>query len=521
MRGWLGLALLLLLLSTIDALSPLQTCQRLRGGESSAAQQQHTLRVRTNDGTKRIIVSNDANLDQLREAAAIQLKIPIEKCNFSKAPNNQMPIHGSGQTTLKQLKISHGDFIYLTDNPPKTNTPHIAGRVRMANRSRGRAIKRTLTEMDDARRAREVEMKAPPYPQCGFVTIDADASRRFADYALELEFEQPLHAHLYGREKGVNGIQVDVMYEPATGDAGIGERARATTIARALGLERVGFAFSHAPRNYHLGGAEIERMCLEYVDAESSSERELKSSGVTTPRRENAGPTLAKNKRPVSKVVKPHSKSSRNFPFVGVLFRPVYEGEDDLMGVVTAEAYELTQQCIDLHKRGFLQAATDGEMRLGPGAGDKQLKVEGKLSETVDCAFLVSRVHDLSKPYRSALRCAFPCAGRGSSIRRVHLKGFLEKQQELHTPFLQIAADWNFLLHVASFLPASELSRVCECVRCVLDAGRYEAGLVDESKLVTAEELIYLHAGLEPPSETSGADEGQIGCFSWMQRLFG
>ena len=72
------------------------------------------------------------------------------------------------------------------------------------------------------------------------------------------------------------------------------------------------------------------------------------------------------------------------------------------------------------------QAALRYENSRASAAGER-----ARSAAQVDTLWLLSRVHDLSRPHTSALRVAFPVANRGAVVRRLHLKGFLEKQARL------------------------------------------------------------------------------------------
>ena len=66
----------------------------------------------------------------------------------------------------------------------------------------------------DERAEVEVVMKAPPPARCKFVSIDARASKDFADHVLALEFDEMRFALLYGASAEGGGGRVDAFYEP-------------------------------------------------------------------------------------------------------------------------------------------------------------------------------------------------------------------------------------------------------------------------------------------------------------------
>ena len=102
------------------------------------------------------------------------------------------------------------------------------------------------------------------------------------------------------------------------------------------------------------------------------------------------------------------------------------------------------------------------------------------------------RVHSqVGRPYKSPLRCTFPYANRGASVRKLHLRGFLQKQRDAGVPFVEVAADWQFLLHCAAFLPPDELEALCGAVAS--GGGSKKA----KAALERAERLIAEHCNLK------------------------
>ena len=103
----------------------------------------------------------------------------------------------------------------------------------------------------------------------------------------------------------------------------------------------------------------------------------------------------------------------------------------------------------------------------------------------------------MARPHSTHLRTAFPAANRGATVRKMHLKGFLSKQAELGTPFSEVAADFQFLLHAATLLPASKLEALC---KAVAQSGRDHTGAkakaTAQAAFDAAERLLREKAGL-------------------------
>jgi len=170
--------------------------------------------------------------------------------------------------------------------------------------------------------------------------------------------------------------------------------------------------------------------------------------------------------------------------FVSVRFRPVYEGED-IDGDVTAEVYQPTEQCAELVGRGALIDAPTavGEGVLEPSTG-LEFKLGVDLKESIDLAVFLSRVHNIARPYTSSLRTAFPYANRGATVRKLHLRSFLQKQRDAGVPYIDVASDWQFLLHCAAVLAPAEMQALCGAIVAGGTSKKARAALETAEKLV-------------------------------------
>ena len=132
-------------------------------------------------------------------------------------------------------------------------------------KARAGTLTRSWGQVEEEIKDADVVMASAPKSRCTWVAIDEEASRSFAEYNLQEEFEESRVAHLYGRRTDV-GIHVDVLYEPpqeaveggllpeecirgaAAAESTVSaaaEAARVRRLAVALGLER--HVFSHTP----------------------------------------------------------------------------------------------------------------------------------------------------------------------------------------------------------------------------------------------------------------------------------
>ena len=143
----------------------------------------------------------------------------------------------------------------------------------------------------------------------------------------------------------------------------------------------------------------------------------------------------------------------------------MYDGED-LDGDVTAEVYQLTEQCAELAAKGALRGCKKpaGAVRLSPESG-LELKSGADIVPHIDAQYFVSRVHDMTQPYTSPLRSgAFPHANRGFTVRKLHLKKYLQSQRDASVPFADVATDVQLLLYAATVLPPKEHAALCAAV---------------------------------------------------------
>jgi len=119
------------------------------------------------------------------------------------------------------------------------------------------AIKKhwTLTEMTDLQKALEFKVSHQKDPDCKKLWLDAEAAAGFVAYVQGLAFQQRRFAHLLGFFTDDDEAVAVALYEPP--QEGSHEQLvllpdyRAAAVARTadlLGMQRVGVAFTHPPR---------------------------------------------------------------------------------------------------------------------------------------------------------------------------------------------------------------------------------------------------------------------------------
>ena len=207
---------------------------------------------------------------------------------------------------------------------------------------------------------------APPEPHAKFVQIDQRATAGLMNYMIMIGFGCKRVGWLYGRwvedpATGEVGAQVHAIYEPSQDctpddllvNADAEAEEKLAKLCAMLNLVRVGVIIAHPAREYPFSVNE-----LIYASKLASQARE-------------AAPEEGKR-------------------FVLMKARPVLESETDIEGVATVEAYQLTDQCIELVEREvtpwsratFVRATHRRTVVLPPALGpDRMLELETERSD--------------------------------------------------------------------------------------------------------------------------------------------
>lgn len=578
----------------------------LRGGDAPPAADGSSplvLRIRTSAGVKRLQLDagSSCTLAELAAALAAQHKIALSpSLVLSRRAAGADPVDLSrAEVTLADLGLEHGAFLHLctvaaaageeatgdepepesasasdkggASGPGTSREPPAASALGPASPTRGPGsgsrigatsssgrspgvarrvaspagpVKRTWQQIEDERKAKTVEMKAPPKPRTAYVAVDRSSSRSFAEFALSKDAYEPgaapRAAALYGRvasdDKGVAGVWVDIVHEvPLAGNTGGEDEALAAAdaVAARLGLARVGAAFTHPPRAHKVDPAELLRLCALARSAQQGpagldTRRGAKASPLgeageragASRRGGGAAPARRRVGGGVVNAMAGGLETERSAPpgFVALLFRPVY-ADERIDGLFTAEAFEPTAQCEELCARGALiPAPAAGEMALAPG---ESFKVEGRLGvPSVDTAYFAVRIFDSGRPHSAPLRQRFPLASRGADVRKLHLRSFLTKEDQAGVPFDSVAADFGFLLHASSYLPDDVLGAVCDTIAPALRGKSLSPRQKEEARraMAACERLSRAHAGLPPPEDEEELESPLAGCLAGVWR---
>lgn len=351
------------------------------------------LRLRTKDGTERVTVDPAVTTSGLLDQVAQQFSLDRAEISISRDGPGRDMLPATGPVGAK-----HGDMLYLHYNAEREQIARYEEVDTFRKLAKDGELRKqgtmewTLTSYLDYRADREFKLGKVPDPHCLFVSVDANASNNFLGNMQSIGFACQRAGFLYGRFTDDGGVQVDAIYEPEQEctDTSINIRehpleCRAHKIAGHLGLRFVGWIFAHPPRAHTFTINEITTAAQLHAHALDADEAE-------------EGEKLARR-------------------FVTLKARLVVEGEA-IEGVATVEAYQMTDQCVDLVRKGaFKQSQTDVRCAKTTSA-DCVFVIEQKESRKATAEHFVSRVHDMSRPYASPLRTGFP----GARARaRVHV----------------------------------------------------------------------------------------------------
>ena len=249
---------------------------------------------------------------------------------------------------------------------------------------------------------------------------------------------------LYGRwvtdaATGEQGVQVHAIYEPAQNstfedivleDDPEGE-AKIAKLAAMLHLTRVGVIIAHPAREYAFSVNELLLAAQVHAKALEGAAEEGKR-------------------------------------FVVMKARPVLESETAIDGVATMEAYQVTDQCVEMAARDvFKQSKTDP--RVAKTADDCCFLVEKKEQRKATTEHFVARVFDIVRPldgapFNSFLSAGFPVENRPIEPQDAGaMLSYLRSRRS--KPFIQTVADLHFLLFLCNLLDTNtEMPVLCNTI---------------------------------------------------------
>eukprot|EP00325_Prymnesiales_sp_UTEX-LB-985_P030520 CAMPEP_0174721042 /NCGR_PEP_ID=MMETSP1094-20130205/35187_1 /TAXON_ID=156173 /ORGANISM="Chrysochromulina brevifilum, Strain UTEX LB 985" /LENGTH=437 /DNA_ID=CAMNT_0015921653 /DNA_START=66 /DNA_END=1379 /DNA_ORIENTATION=+ len=433
------------------------------------------LRIRTKDGTERLQLDGNPTLSAVKTKIEQDLGVPLAQQALFRA-EQAGPVARKGAAfaptddpqPLGSLGIANGDMLFLDYQIERENQAQYVEKDPFSTMVKEGDLRKqgkdqwTLTNFLDYRSSKEFVLGSPPEPHAKFVQVDGMAVQNFMNYMIQMGFQSKRVGYLYGRwtadDEGSAGVQVHAIYEPAqdctSNDIVLKEdaeaEARLAKLCQMLNLVRVGVIIGHPAREYVFTVNEIilaSKLHAQAVEADAEN-----------------------GKR-----------------FVTMKARPVLETEEDIEGVATVEAYQMTDQCVELIGRdAFTQSSTDP--RVAKTAKDCCFVVEKKEQRKATVEMFISRVFDTARPLSDPfLSSGFVVENRITETQDASAMASHLRRSKGRQPFLKTVADLHFLFFLANFLDMNtDLPVLCEKV---------VAGLSDE--LEGFEMMINCYAGLD------------------------
>jgi len=435
------------------------------------------LRVRTKDGTERLQAPAGCTLSSLRQLIEQKFGVPVGQQALARAEQSG-PVARKGAPltpaedaqALSGLGLANGDMLFLDYSMERENQAQYVekdpfstlvkeGELRQQGKSQW-----TLSNFLDYRSSKEFVLGAPPEPHTKYVQIDAAATQKLMSFMMLTNFGSKRVGWLYGRwvtdeASGEAGVQVHAIYEPAqdcTADTitlqdDAAADAKVERVASMLGLTRVGVAIAHPAREYVFSVDEL---------------------------------ILASQAQAAAMQADPENGKH----FITMKARPVLETETQIDGSATVEAYQVTDQCVELVAReAFSQSKTDP--RVAKTAKDCTFIVEKKEQRKATVEHFVARVFNIGKPFASFLSCGFPVENRPTELQDAGAFAGYLRQRKHKEPFLATCSDLHFLLFLANFLDINtDLPVLC---------AKVTEGHADEAELEGFKMMVYCYAGLD------------------------
>jgi len=425
------------------------------------------LRIRTKDGTERLSVDGSTTLGGLQDAIAVQFQVPVEQQLLSRSVQagpttrkGEAFTSAQNHATLAALGLAAGDIVFLdyqmerenqAQNKAYANDPFRSlvreGELRQQGQSQW-----TLTNFLDYRSTKEFKLEAPPEPHCKFVQVDPMASQTFINFMVQCGFQCKRLGILYGKwaedEAGQPGVHVHAIYEPkqdSSADAIVLQEdaeseEKLAALSQMLGLHRVGVMIAHPARQYAFSVNEIILASKMHAEA-------LK-----------ADPEKGKY-------------------FVTMKARPVLQEEENIEGYATMEAYQMTDQSVELCGRdAFSESNTDP--RVAKTSKDCCFIVEKKEQRKATMEFFTARVFDISRPFKSFLGSGFPVENRPTEPQTSHsMAAYLRQRRDRRPPdpFVRTVSDLHFLLFLCNVLDMKADMPVL-CNKVVEGSGELDEG---------------------------------------------
>jgi nuclear protein localization family protein 4 len=215
------------------------------------------IRLRSKDALERVEVPFTLTLQQFRERVSERTKVPAAEQQFA-LDDKFTRILADPSMTLQQYGLKHGDMLHFRYRTERDLPP--SGAAAAKDR-----VAWSLTSY--MKHLEELGLVFQPQKEayCRDVTVDFDAANQFQTYVQSFAFQRQRIGYLYGKYTDTGGVVVEAIYEPGQENFSDHfkihedqkETGRIDAIARMLGMERVGWIFSHAKRPYLFAAEEV------------------------------------------------------------------------------------------------------------------------------------------------------------------------------------------------------------------------------------------------------------------------
>lgn len=267
------------------------------------------------------------------------------------------------------------------------------------------------------------------------LSVDLNAAGNFQRYVVgELQLEQHRAGIMYGRTDAVGNAFCDVIYEPPQeGNTSVyrlkhdaeaaEERVRADRVAALLGLRPIGFIFTAKTRKCILSSQDVLATCKLQKEMEDACGYDFAKACVAA--------VITRN---------------------------------ETTGAVVFEAYQLSDQCMDMYRRGVF--AEPRKANRGYTNTTIDVLVERKNTRSVDNDFFLSTVAIKTHTYPlfDKREAEFGVENRpGQTQNALEVKHILKCHEKL--PWSHRIRDYHMLLYLSRFLDAvGDMPAICQAV---------------------------------------------------------
>jgi hypothetical protein len=416
-----------------------------------------TLRVRLRDGRlRRVSASPTDDLSTIRDQLRAQGQDPGTGFRLDASVENELPLESS----LASLSLQHGDILHVVGGRGASDQALSAKKAKLEalkasvdaeekrkgwqpfpKHARPPPPKGPMSNWNDLEAASAQTYRIKPQKDgrvkelsIAFAVGEGLATAITAVPSKKNSAGAPRCGLLFGTvddEGEKASVKVEAVYQPSTQLKSRGalydpkdllsgvELNRAVNIAGYLGLQPVGWFFSHEKRDHFLSALDI------------SAGAELQIAAM-----------------------KPGTGSPAGKYFATVTF-PIDKASGDVM----TEAFTLSDQCVQMWHDGVFAPAEEQPDPSGCTIRVKEVVRDGNAGEETTSIETIGLLHNVAiKQHEGFLKATFPCGGKRSALKRFLLKG--------KGPFVERLADLQLLVALAGELGVKgDMKTICECVK--------------------------------------------------------